>query len=286
MFIHLLTSRKLGNFRYTFVFYPICIGLVWLPSVLLGLVAADVFPGLSQGESKGVLLRLYRAFAPDMVTGLFGAGVFAAVMGSLDSHILCLGSMFTQDVVDHYGLAGRMNESKKVLIARGFVVTLLTIVFLAAQFADQRTIFGTGTWCFSAFSSLFPILLAALFWKRSTRVGIGASALTVAILIPLFYCLADFGQEEKYTVTSLGELVHQLGNLFTNGRNVEFSTTGVLPVAVILPLAALVLVAVSLVTRPPRPTTLARFFPGKVIEVPAEPLDGQPAGKAVAPVRI
>jgi SSS family solute:Na+ symporter len=286
MFIHLLTSRKLGNFRYTFVFYPICIALVWLPSVLLGLVAADVFPGLSQGESKGVLLRLYRAYSPDLVTGLFGAGVFAAVMGSLDSHILCLGTMFTQDVVDHYGLAGRMTENKRVFIARAFVVGLLGIVFLAAQYTSQRTIFGTGIWCFSAFSALFPILLAALFWKRSTKIGICVSALSVAILIPLFYCLAGYGEQEKYTVTSLSEVLRHLKNLFTTGHNKEFSPDGVLPVAIILPTSALLLVVVSLLTRAPSAATLAQFFPGKTAQRVAAPTaDGQAGAPVPTPAR-
>jgi SSS family solute:Na+ symporter len=286
MFIHLLTSKKLGNFRYTFVFYPICIGLVWLPSVLLGLVAANAFPVLTQGETSGVLLRLYRSYAPDVVTGLFGAGVFAAVMGSLDSHILCLGSMFTQDVVDHYHLVGPMSDSKKVFVARSFVVLLLATVFLAAQFADQRTIFGTGVWCFSAFSAMFPILLAALFWKRSTKAGIYASALSVALLIPLFYCLANYGQEEKYTVTSWNELLHHLQNLFTTGRNVEYRPDGVLPVAVILPISALLLVVVSLVTRRPTQATLERFFPGRTSGTKLAPaVDGQAAGPARAPVK-
>ncbi|HLN27799.1 MAG TPA: sodium:solute symporter family protein [Gemmataceae bacterium] len=285
MFIHLLTSKKLGNFRYTFVFYPICIGLVWLPSVLLGLVAAGVFPGLSQAETIGVLLRLYRTYAPDLVTGLFGAGVFAAVMGSLDSHILCLGSMFTQDVVDHYGLIGQMNDSKKVFVARSFVVLLLGAVFLAAQFTDQRTIFGTGTWCFSAFSALFPILLAALFWKRSTKAGIIASALSVAILIPLFYCLANYGQEEKYTVTNWEQLSQHLYNLFTTGRNTKTSAEGVLPVAVILPVAALLLVVVSLVTRRPTQATLEQFFPSRSsASTTAESVDAH-AGPVPTPVK-
>src|SRR5262249_46413320 len=139
MFIHLLTSKKLGNFRYTFVFYPLCIGLVWLPSVVLGLVAAGVFTGLSQAEQNGVLLRLYRSFAPDVVTGLFGAGVFAAVMGSLDSHILCLGSMFTQDVVDHYGLAGEMSDRKKVFIAPSFFAAPLPLSFFPTPSPAPRT---------------------------------------------------------------------------------------------------------------------------------------------------
>jgi SSS family solute:Na+ symporter len=285
MFIHLLTSKKLGNFRYTFVFYPLCIALVWLPSVLLGLVAAGVIPGLSQGESKGVLLRLYRSFAPDVVTGLFGAGVFAAVMGSLDSHILCLGSMFTQDVVDHYGLAGQMSDRKKVFIARSFVVGLLALVFVAAQYADQRTIFGTGIWCFTAFSSLFPVLLAALFWKRSTKLGIAASTLSVAILVPLFYCLANYGQEEKYTIVSLAQVIEDVGTLLTTGANHAVNPTGVLPVAVILPIAALTLALFSLVSRPPRDSTLDRFFPRRAHRADVLPEVKERRTPEPAPVR-
>jgi hypothetical protein len=106
------------------------------------------------------------------------------------------------------------------------------------------------------------------------------------VLVPLFYCLANYGQDEKYTVTGWGEVVHQVDNLFTKGRNIESSGEGVLPVAIILPAAALVLVAFSLVTRPPGHATLARFFSGRTVEVPARPaVDGQAGGKVPAPVR-
>jgi SSS family solute:Na+ symporter len=186
--------------------------------------------------------------------------------------------------VDHYGLAGRMSEGKKVFIARTFVVTLLAIVFVAAQYADQRTIFGTGIWCFTAFSSLFPILLAALFWKRSTKVGIAASALTVAILVPLFYCLADYGQQEKYTITSVAQVWQDIQALLS-GRNIKPHTEGVLPVAIILPAAATILIVFSLVSRPPTSLARARFFPQRSVTVEAAvEADGQPTMRGT-PVR-
>jgi SSS family solute:Na+ symporter len=266
MFIHLLTAKKLTTFRYTFVLYPLCIATVWLPSVLLGLIAAGEIPGLKKAELNGALVLLYHQHASTLLAGLFGAGVCAAIMGSLDSHILCLGSMFTQDVVAHYGWIDERNERVKVLVARFFVVFLLAVVFLVIRFVHAPTIFSTGTWCFSAFSSLFPILLAALFWKRSTKLGAYLSTLTVFFGIVFFYCCADFGNNEEYTVTwdSLSTLGQQFTNAMHNVENAKVGlapTEGVMPVVVVLPAAALMMVLGSLVSRRPSPATLARFFP-------------------------
>ena len=215
MFIHLLTAKKLTAFRYTFVFYPICIATVWLPSVLLGLIAFGQNPALkTPPQINGALVDLYHAHAGPLLAGLFGAGVCAAIMGSLDSHILCLGSMFTQDVVAHYGLIDDRNDRVKVLVARLFVVLLLLAVFLFIRVVDARTIFSTGVWCFSAFSCLFPVLLAAIFWKRSTRLGTYLSTLSVLFLVAFFYCCADFGANDEYTITAGS--VQTLGTQFQN----------------------------------------------------------------------
>jgi SSS family solute:Na+ symporter len=306
MFIHLLTAKRLTAFKYTFVFYPVCIATVWLPSVLLGLIAFNVNPTLkSPTDINGALVELYNNKAGWLLAGLFGAGVCAAIMGSLDSHILCLGSMFTQDVVVHYRGIDDRNERAKVFIARLFVVGLLLAVFLMIRFVNARTIFSTGVWCFSAFSSLFPILLAALFWKRSTKVGAYLSTLSVFVLISFFYGCANFGANDEYTVTwnSLGTLHKQFDNSLHGIWNGEpklakvkelqplpealVTEDGIMPVAVVLPISALVLVVGSLLTRPPSAATLARFFPGKSADFVAVPtVDGQPAAPVPTPARI
>jgi SSS family solute:Na+ symporter len=290
MFIHLLTAKRLTAFKYTFVFYPLCIAVVWLPSVLLGLVAFLQYPDLrTPGEINGALVQLYHDYAGPILAGLFGAGVCAAIMGSLDSHILCLGTMFTQDVVAHYGLIKEDNDRAKVFTARLFVVLLLLAVFGFIRVVNARTIFSTGVWCFSAFSSLFPILLAALFWRRSTKLGAYLSTLSVFFLISLFYCLADFGENDRYTVTldSLINIRLQIQNLMQGIRNSAIvPQNGVLPVVVVLPVAAIMMILGSLVTRPPSDKTLDRFFPGKSADFSAGPgLDGQVKSALPAPVK-
>jgi SSS family solute:Na+ symporter len=282
MFIHLLTAKRLTAFRYTFIFYPVCIATVWLPSVLLGLIAFHQNPNLkSAADINGALVELYHNYAGTLLAGLFGAGVCAAIMGSLDSHILCLGSMFTQDVVVHYGGIDARNEKAKVLMARMFVVLLLLSVFLVIRFVNPRTIFSTGVWCFSAFSSLFPILLAALFWRRSTKVGAYLSTLSVFLLTSFFYALADYGANDEYTITgsSLLGLGTQVQNLLHGISNRDISPhDGIMPVMVILPVSALMMILGSLLSRPPGDATLHRFFSGKRADFAATPsLDGAAA---------
>ena len=236
MFMHWLTARKLSNFRVTLVAYPICIAIVWVPSVLMGLVGNLTFPDLSVPASNSILVRLISHYSPELLAGLLGAGVFAAVMSSLDSQVLSLGTMFTQDIVRHYGYDDRMSEKQQILVARVFVAGILVVAYVMSLVASN-TIFALGTWCFTGFSALFPIVLAGLFWKRSTKAGVYASILTVVVLWVYFF-MQGWGNAD-YTVGG----------------------TGVMAVAVITPASALALILVSLMTKPPEESRLAKFFP-------------------------
>jgi sodium/proline symporter len=84
---------------------------------------------------------------------------------------------------------------------------------------------------------MFPVVAAALFWKRSTKYGALAAVLSVAVLWLYF---------------------------FTN--NIEDVGGGLMPVALFLGVAAAAMIVVSLVTKPPSQAVLEKFFPtdGKI----------------------
>ena len=236
LFIHWLTARRAGHFRYTVALYPLCIAFVWVPSVLLGVLGNDALPGLSGTEANAVLVRLITEYAPGLMAGLLAAGVFSACMNSVDSQVLALGTMFTHDIVRHYGFHDKMSEAQAIRVGRLFVTAILSITFVLSLVTD-RSIFRLGIWSFTGFAALFPVVIAALFWKRSTKHGAIASLLSVAVLWLFFFLRA--GERADYSV---------LGS-------------GLMPVAVILVVATLVLAVVSLMTRPPDAAVLRRFFP-------------------------
>ena len=102
IFSHCLTAKDVGTFRYPIILYPVCIAIVWVPSVLLGILGNADFPALKGPEVNSVLIQMIRQHAPGVLAGFLGAGVFAAIMSSLDSQTLSLGSMFTNDIVRPY----------------------------------------------------------------------------------------------------------------------------------------------------------------------------------------
>lgn len=235
IFMHWLTARRAASFRLPIVAYPLCIAAVWIPSVLLGVLGSADQPGLAGAAASSILVRLIEAHAPGVLAGLLGAGVFAAVMSSLDSQVLSLGTMFTQDIVRHYGFHDRMSEQRQVLVGRMFVSGILLLTFVISLFAS-RSIFKLGIWSFSGFAALFPVVVAALFWRRSTKHGAAASVLSVAVLWIFFFVRG--WNTPGYTVGG----------------------SGVMPVAVMLIVSTVVLVAVSLITRPPQRSVLDRCF--------------------------
>lgn len=235
LFMHWLTAREVTSFRWPVILYPLCIAIVWLPSVLLGVVGRIDFPGLEGPAANAILVKMIDVHAPGILAGLLGAGVFAAVMSSLDSQVLAVGTMFTQDIVRHYGFHDGMSERHQVFYGRVFVAIVLAIVF-ALSLVVNRSIFRLGIWSFSGFAALFPVIVASVFWKRTTGPAVIVAFASVAASWVHF--ILQGWNDPAYTVAG----------------------TGLMPVVAMTVLSSVVLFVGSLVTSPPAPDRVSRFF--------------------------
>lgn len=256
-----MTAQKASSFKKTVVFYPICILLLWLPSVFLGVVAASQFPGLKPGESDDVILRLLTANTDVLLAGILGAAIMACVMAS-DSQILALCTMFTEDIFAYYGGKERFGEKAQVWTGRAFVVGVTLVAYFAAiQLKDKAGIFELAIrFAFSGFAALSPVMLAALYWKRSTKWGALAAVLWVTLTMAGSWYLHEAsalmapkpGQPPVQIYPALGDLF-----LRTPGSVTMF---GYLPVLFMCGGSALLLILVSLLTPAPKADTLERYF--------------------------
>lgn len=241
IFTHWLSARRPETFKLPIVAYPLCVAAVWLPSVLVGVLASADLPGLEGPAANSVLIRAIDLHAPGVLAGLLAAGVFAAVMSSLDSQALALSSMVTRGLgrrrAAEPAAAAATAGLRQLLLGRLFVAAVLVLTYVLSL-TVERSIFRLGVWSFTGFAALFPLIVAALYWRRATRAGAWAS-LATAVSLWLYYFL-HAAQNPGYTIGG----------------------TGLMPVAVIVPAAALALVAVSLLTAPPPAADLAPFFPG------------------------
>jgi SSS family solute:Na+ symporter len=284
--IFCMTASRLGHFKKTIVLYPICMLAIWLPSVFLGLVAnraTDVpaiaaklearaelttgGPALSPSDrarlqvasgGDDVILRLVQGYAPVWLSALLAASVMAAVMAS-DSQILALSTMFTKDVFEYYGGRRRFGEHLQVQTGRAFVV-LLTLTAYAIALTTPASIFSVATqYAFAGYASLAPLLVAALFWNRSTRWGALASTLWTAaavIAVAIVQTIVPAPPPSSPVVlVMLGDV-----EVFTRAAS-GLLVFGLLPVVPMTIVSALLMVLVSLATRAsvPGPGVLAAF---------------------------
>jgi solute:Na+ symporter, SSS family len=244
LFQHWMTAKSAKTFRPAIILHPLFIMIVWVPCVLLGVWASSAVidgqalipPALK--NSNAVLGIMVAKLTNPYLAGLLTVGILAAIMSSLDSQFLCVGTMFTHDIVLHYWGKEKFNDKQRILLGRGFVVFVVVVAFLFSL-AEPRSVFTLGVWCFSGFASLFPLVCGSLYWKGVTKAGAFASVLTAAAVWLLLFHAAGWGANSRY--------------LFL----------GMMPVATIFASSALALVGVSLITKPPSQEVLDRYFPAE-----------------------
>jgi SSS family solute:Na+ symporter len=286
--IFCLTARRLDHFKKTIVLYPLCMLLIWLPSVFLGVVAnrATDVPAIAaklearaalaapastittderdrlraQASGDDVILRLVEGYAPVLLTALLAAAVMAAVMAS-DSQILALSTMFTEDVFTFYGGTRRFGDKLQVRTGRVFVVLLTAVAYVIALRMPQ-SIFDVATqYAFAGYSALAPLLVAALFWRGSTKWGALASTLWTASAV-VFVAAVQTAIPAPPPGPGVPVWTPAGLEVLTRGAS-GLLFFGLMPVVPMTVVSSLLMVVVSLTTPESRPQapTLARYFP-------------------------
>jgi Na+/proline symporter len=216
---------------------------------------------LANTNSDGAMLALLHKYAALWLAGILGAAIMACVMAS-DSQILALSTMWAEDVYAYYGGKHRFGETAQVWSARAFVVVITIIAYIIALLVHQyANIFELAIqYAFSGYASMAPIMLACLFWKRSTKWGALASTLWVAA------CLIGSSILQYQTM----DLAPKPGTgavaipgwplLYREVNRISFTEHRYLLVLPMFIGSALAMVIGSLLTRPPSRATLSKYF--------------------------
>ena len=259
LFQHWLTAKSAGSFKLSVVCHPIFIMIVWVPCVLIGVWAAGELASIPpplQSKPNAILPFLVKTQAGPILGGFLTAGILAAIMSSLDSQFLCLGTMFTTDIVGHYApkpeLSQEDRDQRDIRLARTFIIAIVIVTYLVSLLPNP-SVFAMGVWCFSGFSALFPLVFAALYWRGLTKAG--AYACVLATIGAWGYFFAD----------AVGRAI-KAGNptpirTYTVDLTLGGQTYETMAVLWIVLASTIAMVVVSLVTPKPKTDTLVKFFP-------------------------
>ena len=229
------------------------IAIVWViisltAACLIGLIArAFLTSQLTDANSETAFIRLIQqVFSTNgvliFVGGIFLCGILAAIMSTADSQLLVTASAVSEDMFKGV-IKKNASEKTALWVGKIAVVVVAVIAFLIAL-DPGSSIMGLVSDAWAGFGSAFgPVVLLALFWKRSNLPGAIAGMATGALTVIVWDYLPIVN-----------------GDLLAN-------TTGLYSLAVGFPLALIVNIIVSLVTKKPSKEITDEFDAIKSIEV-------------------
>ncbi len=172
-------------------------------AVIIGIVgnavtAADALPFLEGNTSETIIVRMadlmgHYGLALTIMGGIILSGILSATMSTADAQLLAASSSVSENLLRGFF---RVNMSTKtsILIARVSVVAISLIAMFIARNPDS-SVFRIVSFAWAGFGSAFgPVVLLALFWKRSNKQGALAGMLTGGIMVFVWkYMIAPMG---------------------------------------------------------------------------------------------
>ncbi|WP_296660310.1 sodium:solute symporter family protein [Paraburkholderia sp.] len=177
---------------------------------------------------------------PYVMSGLIAAGALAAALSTADGLLLTISNVLSHDVYYHM-IDPEASSQLRVTMSK---ILLLGVALFASWVASLNTgniLFLVGAAFSLAASSLFPVLVLGVFWKRTTRLG-AVAGMIAGLGVCVYYIVATYPFFTELTGFEGG---HWFG--------IEPISSGVFGV----PAGFLVAIAVSLLDRRPDAYTVA-----------------------------
>ncbi|MBQ7740774.1 MAG: sodium/proline symporter [Eubacterium sp.] len=165
----------------------------------LGMVKAGSFAPLEDSETIIVQIANLlsgKGFIFALIAGVILAGILASTMSTADSQLLAASSSMSENIIG--GLFKvKLGETAQMVVAR---VTLIVISIIGVIIAWNKdsSVFEIVSFAWAGFGAAFgPVMLLALFWKRSNKYGAIAGMLAGGAMIFIW----------KFAVRPLGGIV-------------------------------------------------------------------------------
>jgi sodium/proline symporter len=198
----------------------ILIGVVGSAAVKNGTIALD------NADSQRIIIEIAKLISDNsavlaIVAGVILAGILAATMSTSDSQLLAAASAVSQNIVKEF-FGKTLSQKASMLVARLTVVVIAIVGVIWAK--DEGSVFEIVSFAWAGFGAAFvPVVLFALFWKRTTKWGALAGMVSGGVVIFVW----------KYVIAKLGGV---------------FAIYELLPAFII---ASIAIVVVSLLTKAP-----------------------------------
>lgn len=190
------TSRRIAT-----VWVVISMGVaVFIGVVGSGMVANNTMGALADKETIIVEianLLSQHGILPALIAGVILAGILASTMSTADSQLLAASSGVSENILG--GLFGIKLSSKSKMIVARLTLIVISVIGVILAWNENSSVFKIVSFAWAGFGASFgPVMLLALFWKRSNKYGAIAGMIAGAVMVFLW----------KYYIAGLADILN------------------------------------------------------------------------------
>ncbi len=162
-------------------------------AILIGLIGhtltvnGDIKVLANSSESETIVLEMAtvlskHSIAAALVAGLIFAGILACTMSTSDSQLLAASSSMSENILKGV-FKMKLSEKTSMLAARAVLIVIALLGVILAWDKDS-SVFKVVSFAWAGFGATFgPVMLLALFWKRSNKWGALAGLIAGGVMV-------------------------------------------------------------------------------------------------------
>ena len=153
----------------------------------LGMTAKGEIPVLHGSDSETAIIRIADLLASHgalcaVIAGIVLSGILASTMSTADSQLLCASSSISSDILVKC-FHVHISEKKLMAISRLALVGI-GVIGVVLAWNPNSSVFQIVSFAWAGFGATFgPVMILALFWKRSNKYGALAGLISGGIMI-------------------------------------------------------------------------------------------------------
>lgn len=181
-FMKIYTAKDVRSLKRMIVFYP-TFQIFLIPIMFIGFAGVTAFPGVTPVDT--ILPTIVTSMGlPAIAVGFFCAGALAASMSSGDAIVHAAGSVM---VKDFYGAMRheKLDSHQETRLIRLAVVVIGALAYYFAVFSSYSLVYLLLL-SYGFIAQIFPALIAAFYWRRSTPRGIVAGLVTGCVVVVIW----------------------------------------------------------------------------------------------------
>jgi len=182
-----MSLRSGASFRGVALMGTLANVLMAVGALFIGLTGRAFFPeaaALPAGDVENLYPTLAWQHLHPIMFGLVVASIFSAIMSTADSQLLVAASSVVRDIYEKLIMRGAPVPQKTLVWLSRMVIAIIVVLSVVLGWVAGDLVFWLVLFAWAGLGAAFgPTTILALFWKRTSRAGVIAGAITGATTV-------------------------------------------------------------------------------------------------------